>query len=170
MIEKAKRQAELHNVEVDFRVMDAARMTFPSESFQNIIFPFNGFDNIPGRAQREKVIQDIFTILKPEGCFILTSRSGIGFGRRWLAWPPLWGIYIVQRHILGRSYELGDKIWKGEYYHYQSPFSLKVLLRNAGFRILFFNSEKNLLRGKGASFFTNFSGDRILFYVLRKDR
>ena len=167
MIERAKCLAEMHYAQIDFQVMDAGDIKFDEETFENVISTFNVFDQIPGREKREKVLRGIFKICKAGGYFILGSRSGCS-PRRMLAWPWIFVIYILEKFVKGHNYELGDKRWRGEYYHYLSPFYLKKLCKHIGFDLVYFNSEKRLVKGKRANWLTNFSGDRMLLYVFRK--
>lgn len=168
MIAIAKQQARDHDVHVDFRVINALDMDFLPESFPFVFFSFNGIECILGRNNQEKVVRDVFTILKPGGYFILTSRSGAAFGRRWLAWCWMLLTHPWQKHKWGPYYVLGDKRF-GEYHiHYSSPFHIRSLARKTGFCVEYFNSEKNIVSEKPANFLTNFSNDRMLFYVLKK--
>jgi len=170
MIEIAGRQAKDYNIDVVFEVMNAAKMTFPHESFQYVLFSFNGFDHLLGRTNRERFLRDVFNILKTGGCFILTARSGVAFGRRWLAWIWMLLTHLWQKHKWGQDYELGDKRFGNMHLHYTSPFRMRLLLKALGFDIQYFNSEKHIVHEKPASFLTNFSNDRMLFYVLRKQQ
>ena len=53
--------------------------------------------------------------------------------------------------------------------HYVSPFSVRRALRDGGFDVLLFNSDNNLKHGRESTVFTNFSADRCLFFVAKKD-
>lgn len=168
MIEAARAQAAGHNVDIKFMVMDAARLSFPDEQFQQVLFSFNGFDCIMGKANREVLLRNVWKIMKRGGCFVLTSRSGLAFPRRWVAWCVMLLMYVWRRLLLREDYELGDKRFGEMHLAYVSPFYLRSLLKRIGFEILYFNSEKNIESGKPPTFFTNFSKDRMLYYVLSK--
>jgi len=170
MIAVAKDQANKFKVNGNFEVMDALEMSFRNQSFHNAFFSFNGFEQVPGKKNREKILRNVFSILKNRGCFIFTARSGLAFcSKRFIAWALILFAYLYQRFIKGNSqWEFGDKIRKGNYVHYLNPFQIKTLVQNMGFEVLYFNSEKNFLKKKRSSFWTNFSGDRMLYYVLRK--
>lgn len=170
MLDAAKLQAQAHRVQVPFMRMDVVQMPFLAQSFQNVLFAYNGFEQIPGKANRQQALHKIFEVLAPGGCFILTTRSGLGLGRRTFGWSVMALTYPYQRfiHPAGRSIEFGDKLWGGQYYHYLNPVRVKKSLREVGFELLDFNSEKNTLKAKPANVFTNVSNDRMLFYVVRK--
>ena len=117
MIEAAKRQAERQRVNVRFDVTDAVTMKFHREAFDNVLFAYNGFDQIQGKRNRERVLRNVFEIIKPGGCFMMTTRSA--FGRRILMWGLIAGLFLHHKLIKKRAeWELGDKIWNGQYYHY----------------------------------------------------
>ena len=170
MIESAKQQAGVQKVKIDFSVMDAVNMDYESESFDNILFSYNGLENIPGKANREKFFRDVFNILKPVGYFIFTIRSGFAFGRRMIMWLLMILSYpCIRIFSNSRSWELGDKVRGGLYIHYLSPFYLKSLVCKVGFEPIYFNSSANILKKKKSNFFTNFSNDKMIFFVLKKD-
>jgi 2-polyprenyl-3-methyl-5-hydroxy-6-metoxy-1,4-benzoquinol methylase len=168
MIEAAKRQAERQRVNVRFDVMDAVTMTFHRESFDNVLFAYNGFDQIQGSRNRERVLCNVFEIIKPGGYFMMTTRSA--FGRRTLTWGLIAALFLQHKLIKRNAeWELGDKIWNGQYYHYINPCRTKALLRDIGYELVYFNSEKRIVNKKPSTMTTNFSGDRMLFYVARKN-
>lgn len=170
MIKAAKEQASIHNVKAKFKAMNAVDIDFPDRSFQNVLFSFNGFEQIPGRRNRERVLKNVWRVLKNDGYFIFTARSGLATGRRTAAWTLITFEYFFYKLIKrnGKSWEFGDKLWKGEYHHYLNPFKLRTLVCSIGFDFLYFNSDRNIEKGHDATLFTNFSSDRALFYVFRK--
>ena len=170
MIAAARQQASAHQVKIDFIVMDVVHMPFLKHSFQNVFFAYNGFEQIPGKSNRQQALQNLFDVLAPGGCCILTTRSGLGVGRRTLGWMIMALTYSYQHFIsqAERPIGFGDKLWGDMYCHYLSPFHVKKSSERIGFLLLEFNSEKNVLNDKSSSILTNFSNDRILFYVLRK--
>lgn len=173
MIEAAKQQAKKNGAKVEFQVQDAVNMNFEKESFMNVFFSFNTFEQIPGKENRKKALKDIYNILKPGGIFILTTRSGLSFGRRSFGWVFICFNYLIQ--LIVPTYketklEFGDKIWHGRYHHYINPFKIRALLNNIGFQLLLFNSESNIVKdNQKVKFFTNFKSDRMFFYVLKKN-
>ena len=171
MIDAAKEQAKRYSVKINFQVMDASQMTFPLESFDHAFFSFNGFEQIPGSKNREKVLSEVWRVLKVGGIFVLTTRSGLAAGKRWLGWPWLCLEFLYRKMLdnTEQDWELGDKVRQGNYHHYLSPFMLRKLLSCSGFNVFQFNSSKNIEKGRRAQFFTNFSKDKALFYVAKKN-
>lgn len=168
MIEVANHQAKSHGINVDFRVMDATNLDFSRESFQNVLFLFNLLEFVPGKRNREIALKKAWEVLEPGSYLILTIRSGLAIGKRTIAWLLVLFEYMLYRVIMRKNWEFGDKVWKSEYYHYINPFRLRKIVWAIGFETMYFNSSKNLDKGKEATFFTNFSSDIALFFVLKK--
>lgn len=170
MIQSAKKQASSHNVDLEFYVQDATKLNYQKASFNNILFSYNGIEHIPGNINRLRVLKSAFNILKPGGYFIFTTRSGLAFGsRRAIMWIWLLIEFIYRRYIKAdKIYELGDRVRKRNYFYYTNPFIMRKAAIDIGFKCKYFNSEQNIVNGKRSSIFTNFSSDRMLFYVFQK--
>ncbi|MBC8185134.1 class I SAM-dependent methyltransferase [candidate division KSB1 bacterium] len=170
MINQAKLSAKNQELKINFSVKNALDMDYKKESFQNVLFSFNGIENIQGKANREMLLRNVFEILKPGGCFIFTIRSAFAFGRRLIFWIWMVLTYPVKKIIFqNKSWELGDKVRDNLFIHYLNPFYLKKYSQKIGFELLCFNSSKNILNGKKANFFTNFSNDKLIYFVLKKE-
>lgn len=65
-----------------FAVEDATQLSFPGESFDAVIFAFNGLQMIPKQARREQAIREIFRVLRPDGIFIFTGHDQTHASRR----------------------------------------------------------------------------------------
>lgn len=170
MIEAAKQQAKDNQVEIDLLVMDAVEMKFEPESYDDMLFSFNGIEQVPGKSNREIVIRKCFDALRSGGCFIFTTRSGLAVAsKRPFGWILIALQYLQQRFVKrNTNWEFGDKVRFGQYTSYTNPFIYKSTARRLGFELLNFNSEKNILERKPSNIFTNFSNDVRLYYVLRK--
>lgn len=172
MIEAACRQAQAYCVDVEFKVMDAVELDFPDESFDNVLFLWNGFEHIPGKRNREEVLEGIYRILTLGGHAILSIRSGLAFGKRWLGWAVIGITYPWMKFKPSSEYdiEFGDKIWGGSYVHYIIPASLKSLAERIGFRVVVLDSDKNIVKKKRGGISVPWTRGGQFFYVLKKDR
>jgi len=170
MLDGARMRAEQNKANVTFLSMDANEMKFPDQSFHNVVFLYNAYELIWKESNRVKLLKEIYRIIKPGGHFILTSRSSFAFYKRWLAWPwLLLRTYILKPLGIGNPHlELCDVFSKGTYHRYQSPFSIRKDLNDIGFLCKLFNSGCNLEANREASFFTNFSSDKCLYFVVQK--
>lgn len=75
MIEAARTIAEAIWSPIPFVRADARNLPWESESFDGVIFGFNGFFMIPGASGREKALGEIFRVLKPRGHYIFTGHD-----------------------------------------------------------------------------------------------
>ena len=75
MIEIAQDLNAYFETNIDFEVGDACSLDFKKESFEKVIFSFNGLMSIPGRSMREKAFGEIHRVLKKDGLFIFTTHD-----------------------------------------------------------------------------------------------
>lgn len=63
-------------------VSDAAKLCFDSQSFDVVVFSYNGLDYLAPTANRLQALTEIFRVLKRDGLFLFSSHSfgGITFG------------------------------------------------------------------------------------------
>ncbi len=71
MIETAKGKFK----DIDFRVMDASRLEFPDNTFDIVVFSFNGLCLLYPEELRIKSIKEIYRVLKKNGVFIFSSHN-----------------------------------------------------------------------------------------------
>lgn len=65
--------AEEKYPDVDFKVMDAGKMDFPDNSFDVVVFSYNGLCYVHPEAKRMAAISEIRRALKKDGVFIFSS-------------------------------------------------------------------------------------------------
>ena len=88
MIKTAKELAKSFDMAIDFQVGDATNLHFNENSFENALFSFCGWNQIPGRENRLKALKEINRVLKPGGYFIFASKiSSLNF-KSSIAFPP----------------------------------------------------------------------------------
>ncbi|MFQ3575338.1 MAG: class I SAM-dependent methyltransferase [Cytophagales bacterium] len=94
MIEASKKKFQ-HFTNAKFEVVDATNLNtvFDKESFDFILFSFNGIDCI-SQEKREKTIENILSLLKPNGYFLyschnirsLPKISKLSLGKNFFKW------------------------------------------------------------------------------------
>lgn len=173
MIEAARLQAELAEVEVDFQVMDAMDLELQAESFEVVICAYNGLELLPGIAGKQQALAEVWRVLKPEGRFIFSAHSLFA-----LNYFAPYRLLAFLRLCLGkvgwpvREKELGERFiddeWEeAKYLQILPPSTWKKLLRAAGFELVYFNTRQRLEMGKEWGIAGNFEdGER--FYVAQK--
>ncbi len=176
MIEAARARLASEPASIRFSVGDATAIAAADESFDNVVFAYNGIESIPTQEQRMQALSEIYRVLKPGGRFVFSTKS---------LFTPL---YLVEGALkprikqllrrLGMSYAeqqilpLGEIVWREDNkairLHTSNPFRVKQLLKQTGFRVVYFNSEDRIAAGQTKeSFFAHF-GAWDQFFVCEK--
>lgn len=176
MIEAATARLAQEPAPIRFSVGDATLIDANDSIFDNVVFAYNGIESIPTQELRIKALCEIYRVLKPKGRFVFSTKS---------LFTPL---YLMEsalkprvkqllrkfgmRYPKQRVLPLGDIVWKEDgkaiRLHTSNPFRMKLLLKRLGFRVVYFNSEDRLARGRiEPSFFANF-GAWDQFFVCEK--
>jgi len=173
MIEAARAQAELAGVQVEFQVMDAMDLELPAEGFDVVLCAYNGLELMPGFAGKKRALAEVWRVLVPGGRFVFSSHSlfalnyfapyrflaflRLCLGR--LGWP-------VRERELGERF-IDDEWEEAKYLQILPPSTWKRLLREVGFKLVYFNTRQRLESGRGWGMGGHFEdGER--FYVAAK--
>ncbi len=73
MVARAKEIAKRLGCPWRFEPQDATRLSYADESFDGVIFAFNGLMQIPGSANRQKALGEVFRVLRPGGRFLFST-------------------------------------------------------------------------------------------------
>jgi SAM-dependent methyltransferase len=151
-VARAREENERLGLGVRFQVADVTDLPFDDESFDNIVFAYNGIEGIANEALRERALTELHRVLRPGGRFVLSTKSSFnweyfkefrlkGFAKRLLARVGLasrdWiGLHAgdILHHESGHVVRL----------HTTNPILMARRLRRLGFRVLYFNSEVRL--------------------------
>ena len=142
MITNAKKIARKKKLSIKYRVGDAANLRFRDDSFDNALFSYNGWTQIPGKENRLRALREIHRVLKTDGHFIFTAhlRQMSGYLATWIKqWLKIYLLKPVGFKI--REAEFGDIFFKyrgrdEQFIHIPSPKAVKKQLHLAGFKIL----------------------------------
>jgi ubiquinone/menaquinone biosynthesis C-methylase UbiE len=107
--------------QLDLRLMDATRLAFRDQSFDAVLFSYNGIDCIYPLAERTCCIAEAFRVLKRGGVFLLSSHNLIGAlfsGGYWY----LRGYWNAVR-LLGR--QCGNRLAREWYIRYDAGGSVQ---------------------------------------------
>ncbi|MFH1231837.1 MAG: class I SAM-dependent methyltransferase [Planctomycetota bacterium] len=116
---------------IDFRIMNACNLEFPDEHFDNVLFSFNGIDNIYPNKKRLIALKEIYRVLKPGGTFLFTSHNAccLPYNRY------LMGIFVhnlISLRIF-TGYRLETLSYGQIIQHYVNPLLQKRCLKKIGF-------------------------------------
>ncbi len=177
MIDTARSLAEELHMDVRFEIGDATTLKFKDSSFDNGIFSFCGWDQIPGTANRLKALHEASRVLKKGGYFIFSSH--IRVPGRWGRWIPFWAKQWLKLYLLKPlgfrvlEEEWGDRFFnketdlgysKPQYTHIPSLRKVKDQLKEAGFFLEFYENKYNL-ESSGKKRNTG----HYVFFVCRKE-
>ena len=157
MIRTAKKLSKDLRLVVDFRVGDATALDLKNGSFDNGIFSFCGWNQIPGNANRLKALEEAFRVLKSNGVFIFSSHIRIVgvFGK----WIPLWIKQFFKLYLLKPlGFKIAEEEWGDRFFNkegslaYSQPQytnipSLKLVkqqIAEAGFELVYNNYRFNV--------------------------
>ena len=68
-------QAMRLHPDIDFRVGDATKLKFKDQTFDFVLFSFNGLDCIYPETERIEAMKQIYSVLNPGGGFIFSSHD-----------------------------------------------------------------------------------------------
>lgn len=78
MVAQASEIAQFLGLSIAFQREDATRLSFADESFDAVVFAFNGLMQIPGSRNRLDAVREVARVLKREGLFVFTSLDREG--------------------------------------------------------------------------------------------
>lgn len=174
MLRAARLLAEDNDVNIRFEKMDVMKMAFENESFGVALFSYNGFELVPGFQGKKIALNEIYRVLKPGGIFIFTTHSLFAVNR--FSGLRISGfLKLLGRRLLGlpfKEYELGERFSNSldeevRYIQILPPSRIKTMLKNAGFKVLYFNTSRRIENQQTYKFYDLFAdGER--FYVCQK--
>jgi len=99
------KQAQHLHPDIVFKTADACDIPVPDESFDAVVFSFNGLDYIYPEDNRIKALKEIHRILAPGGIFIFSTHDVNGIRqqkRNWRRKPRRYkGMYFKENTVYG---------------------------------------------------------------------
>jgi len=99
MIERAQHLAQSRNTAIPFEVGDATRLRFDDASFDQALFSFNGWCQIPMRSKRQQALNELHRVVLHGGYVIFTSHIRRRFDSHSAAWAQEWLKHRVGSYI-----------------------------------------------------------------------
>ncbi len=167
MIKRALKIQMERKSNIQFLQEDATRLSFPSCSYQGVIFGFNGLMQIPHRHNRKKAMAECFRVLEPGGRFVFTShdRSIPKWKKFWVNEQKKWRIGIQAKELLEFGDRYGETPTGKLFIHVPEANEVRKDLQQIGFLV-----ERDVLRSKlsdESQIVRDFS-DECRFWIARK--
>ncbi len=149
MIDAANELKDYFKTTIDFRVGDACALEFEDNTFDALIFSFNGLMSIPKQEQRDLALTEIKRVLKPNGLFIFTTHDrdkDENYFSFWEEEKERWNKGLQSKQV----YEFGDLITRSNnetrtiFIHIPDKKEIADWLKNNDLEILesFYRSDK----------------------------
>lgn len=139
MIAIAQEIAVTKQASIRFEQQNACALTYPPDTFDGIIFGFNGLMQIPHADKRNEALASIYRVLKPGGIFIFTThdRTLPQFSDYWTAEKLKWDNGLQDPRL--STY--GDRISFSEeneayYIHIPLPEDIIRTLKHHSFQLI----------------------------------
>jgi ubiquinone/menaquinone biosynthesis C-methylase UbiE len=138
MITTAKKVAKEKKIKVNFQVGDAIKLKFKDSSFDAVLFSFNGWEQIPGKGNRIKALEESYRVLRKEGILIFSTHRRSPS----LKWLGRW-LDFHTRKLVGKQKlaDYGDIMFTREgtksqrqFIHIAKVSEVKRLVKAAGFK------------------------------------
>lgn len=151
-IERARAENERLGLGVRFRIADVTALPFDDETFDNVVFAYNGIEGIASEALRERALSELCRVLRPGGRLVLSTKSAFN----WEYWREFRLKGAVKKALarVGLARREWAGLRSGDILHRESgqlvrlhttnPITMGRRLRRLGFRVLYFNSEVRL--------------------------
>lgn len=69
------RAAQSYFAGIDFLASDAATLPFSDDSFEYVVFAYNGIDYLLPERRRREALQEIRRVIRPSGVFVFSSHN-----------------------------------------------------------------------------------------------
>lgn len=168
MIEKARAFRRKLGLDIPFSIGNACRLAYADESFDGVIFSFNGLMQIPQGENRLKAVKEVQRVLKKGGFFIFTTNQREPKHKFWRQQRKVWAQGIQDP----RLFEFGDVIIRGSehsngegYLHFPTRAEVSILIRQAGLRLSDRKRRQEICQDPEEA--ASFAGD-CMFWVTQK--
>lgn len=155
MIKNAKEIAESGGLKIKYYIGDATNLNYEDDTFDNVLFSFNGWTQIPGNNNRLEALKEIIRILKPDGYFIFTANTR-KTGRFSLFWIKQWiRFYVLKPSGLTiEEVNFGDMFFiredenkrfqQKQYIHIPRLKEVKNQINKVGFNLVLIKKGNNI--------------------------
>ena len=155
MIESAKQIARDKSLNIDYRVGDATSLHFENDSFNDVLFSFQGWTQIPDSKEREKALKEVYRVLKKDGVFIFTAHPRVWLSKYIFFFTWQWIRFYILKPLGFNIPEIdfGDRFFDREtknqgrtyitkqYIHIAKISNIIEQIQKVGFKLLEVNGD-----------------------------
>lgn len=169
LINYAKEYVKNNNLDIEFVNGDATKLDYEDNTFDAVIFSYNGMKCIPGKKNRDNVLKEVYRVLKPNGIYIFTAHDRddcSSFKKFWEEEKIRWqnGEQDSNLEMYGDRYT-PDNTGQLCFVHFSSIDEMKEFIYQEKFEILEY--KKNIDIAEESENTKNFAGDTV-FWVVKK--
>jgi len=169
LINYAKNYSIENNLNINFVVGDATKLNYQDNSFDVVIFSFNGMQCIPGKKNRDNVLKEVYRVLKPGGYYIFTAHNRDDSGKFQHVWNEekiKWenGKQDKNLEMFGDRYSI-DQTGEIAFVHFSNIEEMKEFIYQEDFIIIeFIKSTDIAIENENTKKFCN----PTVFWIVRK--
>ena len=141
-IDFAKSYCKANNLDINFILGDATKLDFAKDnSYDAVIFSYNGMQCIPGKKNRDNVIKEVYRVLKSGGLYIFTAHNRDDSGPFQYIWDEeleKWknGTQDKDLEMYGDRYAINQSNGERVFLHFSGLEEMKEFIKQENFEIL----------------------------------
>ena len=169
LIQYANNYIKDNNLDINFVVGDATKLEYEDNSFDTVIFSFNGMQCIPGKINRDNVLKEVYRVLKPGGLYIFTAHNRDDSGSHQKEWDEekiKWenGTQDSNLEIYGDRYTI-DRTGEIAFVHFSNIEEMIDFINQEDFEIIEYKKSTDIAEENEKT--KAFAGTTV-FWIVRK--
>lgn len=159
-----------NKLEIPFVCGDATNLSYEDNQFDAVIFSYNGLMCIPGKSNRDKVLKEVYRVLKTNGVFIFTAHNRDDSGKYQYVWDEekkKWemGAQDKRLEMFGDRLTVNTNSGEEVFVHFSNVQEMKDFISQESFEIVEHIKREDICQENEVV--KEFSGS-TWFWVLRK--
>lgn len=169
LIDYANNYIKENNLNINLVVGDATKLNYEDNSFDIVIFSFNGMQCIPGKKNRDSVLKEVYRVLKPGGIYIFTAHNRDDSGSYQYVWDEekiKWknGTQDSNLEIYGDRYSV-DRTGAIAFVHFSNIEEMIDFINQENFEIIEYKKSTDIVEENEKT--KEFAASTV-FWIIRK--